>query len=253
MSETYYTGQILETIRYVREITDDNAVVPYGDSVKGRLQGSFNKIRTAIRMLGCWEPQTSDSESFKAFVKAILTADTEGDLHGAVSYLLNPDIDNLFSRLAGEMNPALEVEAEQRKDIYNKYADSIRQISVKSYYSFAATEIFALSVTMPLVFTVSPLLLVPGAALLISALPFASAGMVTFAHEASAVKIPEQGYTKYELLTNSRTQGKKDLKSIQDAHKKASDRLRFAQEWFGGWACVAAAAAFTIMLVILNQ
>ena len=53
MSETYYTGQILETIRHVREITEDNTVVPYGDSMKGRLQGSFNKIRTAIRMLGC--------------------------------------------------------------------------------------------------------------------------------------------------------------------------------------------------------
>ena len=253
MSETYYAAQILETIRDVRNRTCDNRIVPYDAGTEQWLGQCFNRLRVAVGMLGGWDPKTGDSEPYQKFAEWIRCSEPGKDLENSVSALLRPETENMFSRLAGEMNPTLGEEAEQRGGVYDKLAGSIRQISTKSYYSFAAIEIFALGVVMPLVLAVSPWVLIPGAALFVSGLPFIGAGMVTFKYGTSASQAPKQGTTKYELLINARERGEEDLESVRSAYRKVSDRFVFAGAWFKLWVCVASGTALTVMAAMVSQ
>ena len=88
---------------------------------------------------------------------------------------------------------------------------------------------------------------------IVAAMPFISAGMVTFKYETSDAKIPEQGTTEYELLVTSGTRMSTDLETVRAANRKASGRFRFAQKWFTAWLGITLANALTIMVAILSQ
>lgn len=55
--------------------------------------------------------KTGDRGAFEWFVKETHAADTTMNLREAVSALLRPETEKLFSRLSGEKNPALEFES----------------------------------------------------------------------------------------------------------------------------------------------
>lgn len=233
---TYYARRILEQIRQIRSLAASSSILGYVDK-EPEIKECLADIRLSAERIKDWQPRTKGDET--KCIADMRKVGITGSLEDAVSEIDNPALEKWFSRMAGEENTSLKIEARQRRQIYDNHGISIRQISTKSYYAFAAIAVLAVNITIPLAVSTNWWFLLPGATMLISALPFIRAGMGTFEHTDSAVRYGKtHGTTEYEIMINSRTETKTNMADIKRTADKARKSLDFALAWFYVWTAI---------------
>ena len=243
-------------MRCLKAVGLDRETEKLSNDMVAKQRSSVLSILHSVEILGNWEPKTKDDVDFLKKLQNLNEFRqrdiSEDDLSVTVELLARPDTEKTLARLAGEMNAAMEFEVERQDQSYSRKESSTRQLATKSYYFLALLAAVSVGVGMPVALTVTPWALIPASQVLISGLFFARIGLLTVSHTISTASMPDQGVTKYELLANTRSSGKRDLASMNTAHEQASDIFSFAKVWCRTWLAITAGTALAITIAILE-